>query len=361
MNLAKGRVGEDNSALLGAMLITKIQMAAMSRVDTPEEDREDFYLYVDEFQNFATESFANILSEARKYRLNLIIAHQYVEQLDETVSAAVFGNVGTIILFRIGATDAVDLVKEFEPLFTEEDLVNLGKYDVYMKLMIDGIASQPFSATTLPPIKGETQNRDTVIKVSRERYATSRETVEDKIIRWSEAASRDSEDMENRASFRGREQGGFRDQGRPLPAPRSYQDRPPRQAVPAADRDRDRALVRDSRPPAVSRDTQERHSEEESFAVACDICGEETKLTFKPDGKRPVYCKSCLKKVRSGELPRLEAKQDARRDRRRDDGGSSAPAAPQQKVSIPGSAQIPTGDTVSLADALSQGIQKFKN
>ncbi|PJC40230.1 MAG: hypothetical protein CO042_04880, partial [Parcubacteria group bacterium CG_4_9_14_0_2_um_filter_41_8] len=167
MNLAKGRVGEDNSALLGAMLITKIQMAAMSRVDIREEERQDFYLYVDEFQNFATESFANILSEARKYRLNLIIAHQYIEQLDDLVRAAVFGNVGTMMLFRVGATDAEELVKEFEPYFVEEDLVNLGKYDVYMKLMIDGVASQPFSATTMSPISGETQNKDKVINVSR--------------------------------------------------------------------------------------------------------------------------------------------------------------------------------------------------
>jgi len=115
LNLSKGRVGEDNSALLGAMMITKIQLAAMSRVDTPEEERKDFYLYVDEFQNFATESFANILSEARKYKLNLIIAHQYIEQVDEKITAAVFGNVGTIVVFRIGAADADFLEKEFFP------------------------------------------------------------------------------------------------------------------------------------------------------------------------------------------------------------------------------------------------------
>src|SRR3989338_6937599 len=186
LNLAKGRIGEDNSALLGAMLITKIQMAAMSRVDIPETERRDFYLYVDEFQNFATESFANILSEARKYRLNLIIAHQYIEQLDELVQAAAFGNVGTMMLFRIGGTDAEALVAEFEPYFMEEDLVNLGKYEVYMKLMIDGIASPPFSATTLPPIQGLTDNKDKIVKVSRERYAIDSAVVEDKIMRWSE-------------------------------------------------------------------------------------------------------------------------------------------------------------------------------
>ncbi|MFH1171814.1 MAG: type IV secretion system DNA-binding domain-containing protein [bacterium] len=184
LNLAKGRIGEDNAGLLGGMMITKLQLAAMSRVDIPEIERKDFFLYVDEFQNFATESFANILSEARKYRLDLIIAHQYIEQLDENVAAAVFGNVGTIVCFRVGATDAEFLAKEFAPIFDETDLVNLTKYDVYLRLMIDGVASDPFSATTLPPISGRTGNRETVINVSRERYAVPREVIEEKIRRW---------------------------------------------------------------------------------------------------------------------------------------------------------------------------------
>ncbi len=185
LNLAKGRIGEDNAALLGGMMITKIQLAAMSRVDIPEKERKDFFLYVDEFQNFATDSFANILSEARKYRLNLIIAHQYIEQLEENVQAAVFGNVGTIACFRVGAADAEFLAKEFAPVFDETDLVNLAKYDIYLRLMIDGVASDPFSATTLPPISGATGNNNKVIMVSRERYAKSREIVEEKIKRWS--------------------------------------------------------------------------------------------------------------------------------------------------------------------------------
>lgn len=184
LNLAKGRIGEDNAALLGGMMITKLQLAAMSRVDILEKDRKDFFLYVDEFQNFATESFANILSEARKYRLNLIIAHQYIEQLDENVSAAVFGNVGTIVCFRVGAADAEFLAKEYEPVFTEEDLVNLTKYDIYLRLMIDGVASDPFSATTLPPVSGRTDNADKVIGISRERYANKRKDIEEKIRRW---------------------------------------------------------------------------------------------------------------------------------------------------------------------------------
>ncbi len=185
LNLAKGRIGEDSSSLLGAMMVTRLQLAAMSRVDIPEEERKDFFLYVDEFQNFATESFANILSEARKYRLDLILAHQYIEQLSEEVRPAVFGNVGTIMCFRIGAADAEFLAKEFFPTFVEEDLLNLTKYNVYMKLMIDGVASEPFSATTLPPLSGKTSNREKVVQVSRERYGKPRSVVEEKILRWS--------------------------------------------------------------------------------------------------------------------------------------------------------------------------------
>jgi hypothetical protein len=185
MNLSKGRIGEDNSRLLGGMIITKIQLAAMERVDTPEKDRQDFFMYVDEFQNFATASFANILSEARKYRLSLIMAHQYVKQLDELVADAVFGNVGTIVTFRVGGPDAEMLVKEFTPTFMEEDIVNLAKYNIFLKLMINGVASLPFSAMTMPPIGSPTGSRDRVVKVSRERYSKNKSEIEDKIIRWS--------------------------------------------------------------------------------------------------------------------------------------------------------------------------------
>src|SRR3989339_624019 len=171
MNLSKGRIGEDNSRLLGGMLITKLQLSAMERVDVPEEARKDFFLYVDEFQNFATESFANILSEARKYRLCLTVAHQYMEQLEEEVLSAVIGNVGSIISFRVGSTDAELLAKEFIPTFVEEDLINLPKFHVYLKLMIDGVASRPFSALTLSPIAVSTGSLEKVVKVSRERYA----------------------------------------------------------------------------------------------------------------------------------------------------------------------------------------------
>ena len=187
LNLSKGRIGEDNSALLGAMMITKIQLAAMGRVDIEEDTRNDFYLYVDEFQNFATESFANTLSEARKYHLNLILANQYITQIDEKVRDAIFGNAGTIISFRVGAMDAEFLEKEFEPVFMQNDIVNLPKYNIYLKLMIDGIAGDAFSAKVLPPvyIEDTMENEEKIIASSRERYASSKEEVEDNISRWS--------------------------------------------------------------------------------------------------------------------------------------------------------------------------------
>jgi energy-coupling factor transporter ATP-binding protein EcfA2 len=186
-NLSKGRMGEDNSALLGAMIITRLQLAAMSRVDIPEEKRRDFFLYVDEFQNFATASFANILSEARKYRLSLVLAHQYIGQLvgpegNTKVRDAVFGNVGTIVTFRIGAADAEFLEPEFMPEFLQQDLVNLDKASVYLKLMIDGVSSRPFSATTLPPIKPPlVSHRDVIMANSQQKYSTPRSIVEQRI------------------------------------------------------------------------------------------------------------------------------------------------------------------------------------
>ena len=160
VNVSKGLIGEDNSALLGAMLITKIQLSAMERVRIPEKDRKDFLLYVDEFQNFATDSFASVLSEARKYRLGLIISHQYIGQLVTTgagvastkVRDAIFGNVGTTINFRVGAVDAEFLETQYMPDLIGQDLVNLPNHNVYIKLMIDGFSSRAFSPTTLPPL-----------------------------------------------------------------------------------------------------------------------------------------------------------------------------------------------------------------
>ncbi len=185
VNLSKGRIGEDASRLLGGMIITKIQMSAMERVDMPEDKRQDFYMFVDEFQNFAVESFASILSEARKYRLNLIMAHQYIAQLTEEVRDAVFGNVGTIISFRVGSPDAQFMEDEFMPRFTPEDIINLPKFAIYLKLMIDGVTSMPFSAATLPPIGMRTNSTQKVVEQSRERYGGSRENIEEHVARWS--------------------------------------------------------------------------------------------------------------------------------------------------------------------------------
>jgi len=170
MNLSEGKLGEDNSALLGAMMITKIQLAAMSRVYQHEEQRRDFYLYVDEFQNFATSSFVKILSEARKYRLDLTLANQYIGQIEEEVQDAIFGNAGSIVSFGVGATDARPLAREFGLKYKEEELVGLGNYQIVLKLSIDNHTSLPFSATTLPLPRSHNQSREKVIRSSRERF-----------------------------------------------------------------------------------------------------------------------------------------------------------------------------------------------
>ncbi|MCK5459907.1 type IV secretion system DNA-binding domain-containing protein [Candidatus Parcubacteria bacterium] len=268
MNLSKGRIGEDASALLGAMMITKIQLAAMERVNVPEEERKDFYLYVDEFQNFATESFASILSEARKYRLNLIVANQYIEQLDEKVIPAIFGNVGTIISFRIGPIDAETIVKEFTPTVEEDNLVNLNKFDVYLKLMINGVASEAFSATGLPPLAKHEGNTEKIIKISREKHSVPREIVEDKILKWTQADNSPKNDQgkNNSSAVKGDKKRG--DSGAQI---------------------KDSKKIRDN-------------SDKKEFNIQCSYCGDDTKVSFEPDGKRPVFCKRCLKKLRDKEM-----------------------------------------------------------
>ncbi len=274
MNLSKGRIGEDNSALLGAMMITKIQLAAMSRVDIPEKERRDFYLYIDEFQNFSTDSFANILSEARKYRLDLILAHQYIEQLTEKVKPAVFGNVGTMISFRVGASDAEALAKEFMPVFNEEDLVNLPKYEMYLKLMIDGVASSPFSAKGLPPLTEEekTGQEEKAVRLSREKYATPREIVEEKIMRWHETVEEFSAAATGKLS---------------VPTSETIQDsaKTPPQDVPGF-----------------------------GFKTNCALCGVTTFTPFEPDGVRPVFCKQCLSKKKEERRVELENRQTQKKE-----------------------------------------------
>ncbi len=193
VNLSKGKIGEDTSALLGSMMITKFQLDAMSRANVPEEKRTDFYLYVDEFQNFATDSFATILSEARKYRLNLTMANQYIAQMPEEVRDAVFGNVGTILSFQVGFDDAEFLSGQYGEEVLPNDLVSLSKYTAYSRLLIDGMPSKTFSLDTLAPpeFRQDDGRREKVIKLSRERYATPREIVEDKIRRWHEGSQND--------------------------------------------------------------------------------------------------------------------------------------------------------------------------
>ncbi len=182
INLSKGRIGEGNTNLLGSMLITKIYLAAMSRADlSPAEiaKKPNFYFFVDEFQSFANKSFASILSEARKYKLNLTIAHQYIEQMEEEVRSAVFGNVGTMIIFRVGSFDAEIFEKEFAPQFTAEDIVNLGFTQIYLRLMVDGIGSRPFSATTiLPQFQPEISYKQRVIEASQTTFGKPRAEVE---------------------------------------------------------------------------------------------------------------------------------------------------------------------------------------
>ena len=170
-NLSQGRLGEDNAALLGAMLITKFQLAAMHRVNMPEEQRRDFYLYVDEFQNFATGSFIKIMSEARKYRLDIMLANQYMAQIPEEVTKAILGNAGTVMTFAVGANDADILNKEFAEVFSTQDLINLGQYQIAAKMTIDGQVTRPFVAATLPLPISSNQNKEKVIQISRERWS----------------------------------------------------------------------------------------------------------------------------------------------------------------------------------------------
>lgn len=257
VNVSKGRIGEDNSALLGAMLITKIQLSAMERVRIPEDERIDFYLYVDEFQNFATDSFAGVLSEARKYRLNLVLAHQYVGQLVTDVSTkvrdAIFGNAGTMIVFRVGAADAEFLENEFEPEFVIQDMVNLPNYHIYLKLMCDGVASRPFSAKTLPPIKTieDATEVQEIIDQSRKRYARPREVIEEEINRWTGMVPGSAEGGQGGSGY-----------GRGGPPTR----------------------------------------EGESFTAICSSCGRETTVPFEPIPGKPVYCRECLAGIKEGTI-----------------------------------------------------------
>lgn len=292
INVSKGKIGEDNSALLGAMIINRIQLAAMDRASIPEDERRDFYLYVDEFQNFATESFADILSEARKYRLNLIMAHQYIAQMEEEVSDAVFGNVGTLVSFRVGAADAEYLEKEFSPVFLQTDLVNLNKYSAYIKLMINGISSKPFSMQTVAPTMEHFGKADIVRRVSRERYGRKREIIEDKIKRWS-GITAGEKGSEERPSLGSGRQGALPGSQAAPPARRPAPLAPAQQlqdVVLATPRDEIKDLASLLRP--------DKNGRPASFSIVCARCKKTADVPFKPDPDRPVYCKDCLHIIR---------------------------------------------------------------
>ena len=192
VNLAQGKLGEETASLLGGMIITRLQSTALERVDLPADERNDFYLFVDEFQNFATDSFAKILSEARKFRLDLCMTNQYIDQLPLTVRQAIFGNVGTLGSFVVSQSDAAILEKEFAPGVTSEDLVSLDAHSMYLKLCIDGMTSNTFSARSLPPRYEPFGLKNKVIERSREKYGTAKDVIEDKIIRWSNQTYSDS-------------------------------------------------------------------------------------------------------------------------------------------------------------------------
>jgi len=178
VNLSKGLIGDLNASLLGMIIVSKLLIAALSRVDTEEKSRQDFYLYIDEFQNFTTDSIATILSEARKYRLNLIIAHQFIKQLQENIKNAVFGNVGSIAAFRIGPDDAEFMKNKFEPVFSPQDLMNIDNFNAYVSLLIENQTTRPFNIQTFPPAKGDQGLAETIKEISRLKYGRDREGVE---------------------------------------------------------------------------------------------------------------------------------------------------------------------------------------
>jgi len=241
-NLSKGLVGEDNSTLLGALLITKIQLAAMERVEILEEQRKDFYLYVDEFQNFSTESFANIFAEARKYRLNLALAHQYIAQLNEKVKDSIFGNIGTLVSFRLGPEDAEFLEKYFAPEFVKEDLINLPNYNFYIKLMIDGVLSKSFSAMNIPPSSLPQKSYiQEIIEYSRNQYSAPRQEVERNIAHWE---------------------------------------------------------LLDFSPSRGTKSRDEKFGTKEGWEATCSQCGKRIIVPFKPDPSRPVYCEDCFREIK---------------------------------------------------------------
>jgi len=195
MKISKGLLGEENASILGSMIITKMYQAAMQRADIREEKRKDFYFYIDEFQNFATDTFAEILSEARKYHLNLTLAHQYMGQLIQVVQKTVFGNVGSIVNFRVGADDAKVLAGEYKPIFNERDIINLGVREFYIKMSVNGEIREAFSGRTLDVPKTEDDYSKKIIDQSRKKYCTPKSDVEKMLSKWDEAGDYSEENL----------------------------------------------------------------------------------------------------------------------------------------------------------------------
>ncbi len=322
-NLSKGRVGEDGMRLLGGMLVTKIQLAAQERQNILEENRRDFYLYVDEFQNFANESFATILSEARKYRLNLIVAHQYMAQLEEEVQEAVLGNVGTMIVMRVGPSDAELLETEFAPTFTPEDLVGLAKFQMYLKLMVDGVSTQPFSANTFPPIAKRTHSAASVVQASRERYAEPRASIEQKILKWAgmelvyatkngetmlaplgTTAAAEATSSENQETVSKREYPPLlteeerEEQEEPLVSTPTLVMKPERMAA-----------IEEARKVARS---AEKMRKKPAFKHTCQRCGKDFELALQLDLSKPIYDPECREIIKQEREKRASAPQPRR-------------------------------------------------
>src|ERR1043165_5408387 len=183
-NLSKGSLGHEKANLLGSLIVTQFQLAAMARSNRPEAERRDFYLFIDEFQNFSTDAFASILAEARKYRSCLILSHQYIDQLPPVIRQAVFGNVGTLISFRLGYSDAEIMEKEFGKAFPPGAWTDLGRYEAIVKLLQDGSNREPFRAKTLPPLENRIGRKKKLIAQSRQRFAMKRSIIEEKLNRW---------------------------------------------------------------------------------------------------------------------------------------------------------------------------------
>jgi hypothetical protein len=183
-NLSKGQLGQDKANLLGSLLVTQFQLGAMARSMKPEAERRDFYLFIDEFQNFSTDAFASILAEARKYRLCLTLSHQYIDQLPDTIRQAVFGNVGTLVAFRMGYSDAEAMAKEFNNTIPVTSLTDLERYEAVVKLLVEGANREPFRAKTLPPLEYFFGRRDKLIRLSRQRFAMPRWKIDGKLRRW---------------------------------------------------------------------------------------------------------------------------------------------------------------------------------